>query len=63
MRQVAGLAGDIELNPGPGDPTVRVAPPAAPTDALIVYHANVRSLKKQLGNLRAFAPALERYTM
>ena len=64
-RRSLTLAGDIELNPGPGDPAVRVAPPAVPPAAppgdLTVYHANVRSLKKQLGSLRASAPALERY--
>ena len=42
------LAGDIELNPGPGSPAVQVAPPES-ASSLSVYHANVRSLKKQLG--------------
>ena len=34
---------------------------AAPASAITVYHANVRSLKKQLGDLRASTPALERH--
>ena len=60
-RQLLILAGDIELNPGPGSVTAHTAPPAAGTNAISVYHANVRSLKKQLGDLRACAPALERH--
>ncbi|XP_043242064.1 uncharacterized protein LOC122391831 isoform X1 [Amphibalanus amphitrite] len=32
-----------------------------PPGALSVYHANVRSLKKQLGDLRASAPILDRH--
>ena len=51
------LAGDIELNPGPPDPPA----PLAPVRALSVYHANVRSLKRQLGDLRACSPILEHY--
>lgn len=60
-RESLVLAGDIELNPGPGDAAAQVAPPVAGTGTISVYHANVRSLKKQLGNLRACAPVLERY--
>ena len=49
------LAGDVELNPGPVTGPDAVAPPGE----LSIYHANVRSLKKQLGDLRACAPVLE----
>ena len=59
-RRLLLLAGDIEVNPGPGSPAVQVAPPES-ASSLSVYHANVRSLKKQLGELRAFSPTLERH--
>ena len=51
------LAGDVELNPGPVTGPDAVAPPGE----LSIYHANVRSLKKQLGDLRACASVLERH--
>ena len=52
------LAGDVELNPGPD-----ASPPAppAPPGVLTAYHVNARSLKKQLGDLRAVATVLEGY--
>ena len=53
------LAGDIEMNPGPGSQAVQVAPPES-ASSLSVYHANVRSLK-QLRDLRAFSSAPERH--
>ena len=59
------LAGDIELNPGPepGERPAagRAAGSSSPPATLTAYHANVRSLKKQLGSLRALAPALTQY--
>ena len=60
-RRSLVLAGDIELNPGPGEAVMQRTPPAARTQTITVYHANVRSLKKQLGDLRACAPSLEIY--
>ena len=53
------LAGDIELNPGPGAPSTTTAA-APPLQELTIHHTNVRSLKKQLGSLRAYAPVLAR---
>ena len=59
------LAGGIELNPGPepGErPTAgQAAGSSSPPATLTAYHANVLSLKKQLGSLRAVAPALTQY--
>ena len=56
-RTAVIMAGDIELNPGPDAVPTTVAPPGT----LKVYHVNARSLKKQLGDLRACAPVLECY--
>ena len=50
------VSGDIELNPGPA-----AEEDGARSNKLTVYHANTRSLKKQLSTLRAVAPALQQH--
>ena len=58
------LAGDIAMNPGPEPgrrPAAVQAVTHAPPATLTAYHANVRSLKKQLGSLRALAPSLTKH--
>ena len=60
------VAGDVEVNPGPKCPrTDRDArrprrPPVSGGGILSLFNQNVRSLKKQLGGPRAYAPTLER---
>ena len=53
------VSGDVELNPGPAPDGGNGAGTARNT--LTLYHANVRSLKKQLGTLRTHAPVLQKY--
>lgn len=51
------ISGDIEVNPGPITDGADGA--AAQENTLTLYHANVRSLKKQLGTLRTHATVLQ----
>ena len=50
------VSGDIETNPGPAAGEDGTRP-----NKLTVYHANTRSLKKQLGTLRTAAPVLQQH--
>ena len=58
-RSALSLAGDIELNPGPQQTATLECNPGR----LTAYYANVRSLKKQLGDLRSHAPVLEAHDL